>query len=92
MPAAARVLDPTSHPGVITGPGSPDVFIDFLPAARVGDYHACTMPPTAGPHPPSTIAKGSTTVFINGRAAARQSDTVGCGAMITAGSPDVQIG
>ena len=45
MPAAARLLDPTSHPGAITGPCSVDVLINNRPAARKGDMHACTMPP-----------------------------------------------
>ncbi|MFT3801594.1 MAG: PAAR domain-containing protein [Burkholderiaceae bacterium] len=92
MPAAARLLDPTSHPGAISGPCSIDVLINNRPAARQGDPHACALPPPAGPHPPSTISKGSTTVFINGRPAARQSDLAGCGALIAAGSPDVLIG
>jgi uncharacterized Zn-binding protein involved in type VI secretion len=92
MPAAARVLDPTNHPGVVNGPGSLDVIINLKPAARVGDPHACALPPLAGPHPPSTVTKGSATVFINNLAAARQFDPVGCGAMITVGSPDVLIG
>jgi uncharacterized Zn-binding protein involved in type VI secretion len=92
MPAAARALDPTNHPGVVSGPGSPDVMINLRPAARVGDSHACALPPLAGPHPPTTVTKGSTTVFINKRAAARQFDPVGCGAAITVGSPDVLIG
>jgi uncharacterized Zn-binding protein involved in type VI secretion len=92
MPPAARLLEPTSHPGVISGPCSVDVLINNRPAARMGDLHACTMPPVAGPHPPSPIAKGSGTVLINNRAAARQFDTAGCGALIATGSPDVLIG
>jgi len=92
MPAAARLLDPTSHPGVISGPCSVDVLINKRPAARKGDLHACALPPTAGPHPPSPIQKGSTTVFINKMPAARQLDMAGCGALITTGSPDVLIG
>lgn len=92
MPPAARLLEPTSHPGVISGPCSVDVLINNRPAARMGDLHACTMPPVAGPHPPSPIAKGSATVLINNRPAARQLDTAGCGALIATGSPDVLIG
>ena len=91
MPAAARLRDPTSHPGLVAQ-GSPDVWIEGQPAARVTDKHVCLLPPTAGPHPPSTIVKGSTTVFINGRAAARQSDTAGCGAQILIGALTVFIG
>jgi uncharacterized Zn-binding protein involved in type VI secretion len=91
MPAAARLLDPTSHPGLVAQ-GSPDVLIEGKPAARVTDKHVCLLPPTAGPHPPSPIAKGSGTVFINGLAAARQSDTAGCGAQIVMGALTVLIG
>ena len=58
----------------------------------MGDLHACTMPPVAGPHPPTPIAKGSATVLINNRPAARQFDTAGCGALIATGSPNVLIG
>lgn len=92
MPPAARLLDPSSHPGVITGPCSIDVLVNNRPAARMGDLHACTMPPVAGPHPPTPIAKGSATVLINNRPAARQFDTAGCGALIATGSPNVLIG
>ena len=59
MPPAARVGDPTGHPGTITGPGVPTVLIGGMPAAVLGDLHACSMPPLAGPHPPTPIAKGA---------------------------------
>ncbi|MBB3281298.1 Zn-binding Pro-Ala-Ala-Arg (PAAR) domain-containing protein, incolved in TypeVI secretion [Mitsuaria sp. PDC51] len=92
MPPAARVGDPTGHPGVITGPGVAMVLIGGMPAAVVGDLHACSMPPTAGPHPPTPIAKGSATVLIAGRPAARVGDMSGCGAPIVMGCPLVEIG
>jgi uncharacterized Zn-binding protein involved in type VI secretion len=92
MPPAARVTDPTGHPGVISGPGVSTVLIGGLPAAVVGDTHSCSMPPTAGPHPPSTIARGSTTVLIGGRPAARVGDLCGCGAPIVLGMVTVEIG
>ena len=92
MPPAARVTDPTGHPGMISGPGVPNVLIGGLPAAVVGDLHACAMPPLAGPHPPTPIAKGSATVLIGGRPAARMGDLTGCGAPIVMGMPTVQIG
>jgi uncharacterized Zn-binding protein involved in type VI secretion len=92
MPPAARILDPTGHPGMITGPGVPNVLIGGLPAAVMGDMHACTMPPLAGPHPPSPIVKGSLTVLIGGRPAARMGDLSGCGAPIIMGFPTVLIG
>ena len=92
MPAAARVGDPTGHPGVITGPGVPTVLIGGMPAAVVGDTHTCAMPPVAGPHPPTPIAMGSFTVLIGGRPAARMGDIAGCGAPIIMGCFLVEIG
>jgi uncharacterized Zn-binding protein involved in type VI secretion len=92
MPPAARITDPTAHPGMITGPGVPTVLIGGLPAAVVGDMHVCMLPPVAGPHPPSPIAMGSATVLIGGRPAARMGDVSGCGAPIILGAPTVSIG
>jgi len=92
MPFAARVGDPTGHPGVIVGPGVATVLIGGMPAAVMGDNHACSMPPTAGPHPPTPIVKGSATVLIGGRPAARMGDMSGCGAPIILGMPLVEIG
>lgn len=92
MPPAARVTDPTGHPGIITGPGVPTVLIGGMPAAVLGDIHACSMPPLAGPHPPTPIVKGSATVLIGGRPAARMGDLSGCGAPIVMGLPTVMIG
>jgi len=91
MPPAARILDPTGHPGVITGPGVPNVLIGGLPAAVVGDVHTCSFPPPP-PHPPTPIVKGSFTVLIGGRPAARMGDLAGCGAPIVFGLPTVLIG
>jgi uncharacterized Zn-binding protein involved in type VI secretion len=77
---------------MISGPGVPDVLIGGLPAACVGDMHACMFPPPAGPHSPSPIANGSATVMIGGRPAARMGDMSGCGAPIIMGAPTVIIG
>jgi len=92
MPPAARVTDPTGHPGMIAGPGVPTVLIGGLPAAVLGDTHTCATPPPAGPHPPTPIVKGSATVLVGGRPAARKGDLSGCGAPIVMGMPTVQIG
>lgn len=91
MPPAARVGDPTGHPGIITGPGVATVLIGGLPAAVLGDIHTCSFPPPA-PHPPTPLAKGSLTVLISGRPAARVGDMAGCGAPIVAGAFTVLIG
>lgn len=92
MPPAARVGDPTGHPGVVSGPGVVNVLIGGQPAAVLGDVHTCALPPLAGPHPPTPIASGSATVLIGGRPAARLGDVSGCGAPIVAGAFNVLIG
>ena len=91
MRPAARVLDPTGHPGIISGPGVPNVLIGGMPAAVVGDTHACAFPPPAS-HPPTLCPAGSATVFISGRPALRVGDVSGCGSPIIAGFPSVLIG
>ena len=54
VPPAARVGDPTGHPGVIGPPGVPTVLIAGMPAATVGTPHVCSFPPPAV-HPPTAI-------------------------------------
>jgi uncharacterized Zn-binding protein involved in type VI secretion len=86
MPPAARLTD--NHACTIMGvsplvpPCCPQVLIDHLPAARVGDLTACGLP----------VAKGSLTVYIGGLMAARIGDTVACGGAIVIGSTTVMIG
>lgn len=91
MPMAARVGDPTGHPGVLTGPGIPTVLIAGVPACTLGDLHTCSFPPPAV-HPPSPVSKGSATVLLAGKPAARVGDMAGCGAPIILGAPTVLIG
>lgn len=92
MAPAARLGDPTGHPGVIAGPGVATVLIGGTPAAVAGDLHTCSMPPTAGPHPPTPFPPGSGTVLISGRPALRVGDVSGCGAPITSGAVTVLVG
>ncbi|MEU3654788.1 PAAR domain-containing protein [Streptomyces sp. NPDC032161] len=90
--AAARVGDPTGHPGIVGPPGVPSVLIGGLPAATVGTPHQCAAPPPAV-HPPSVIMPpGSTTVLIGGQPAARVGDLAGCGSPVVSGCPTVLIG
>ncbi|MGE3539970.1 MAG: PAAR domain-containing protein [Candidatus Tectimicrobiota bacterium] len=91
MPPAARVGDPTGHPGTVTGPGNPTVLVGGMPACTLGDLHTCAFPPPAV-HPPTPIARGSGTVLIGGKPAARVGDTAACGAPILAGALTVLIG
>jgi uncharacterized Zn-binding protein involved in type VI secretion len=88
---AAVVLSPTSHPGLIAGPGAPKVLIKGLPAAVVGDQHACFFPVPPGHPPPNVIASGSVKVRFGGKFAARVGDPCTCGARIEAGIPTVNI-
>ncbi len=66
---AARVGDLTATGDTITGPGVPNVLIENLPAAVVGDLvngAACV----------GAITQGSPTVLIGGRPAARVTSIV----------------
>ena len=92
MPQAARMGDPTSHPGIITRLCAMNVLIEGVPAARAGSVHMCALPPTAGPHPPTPLVGGSGTVFIGGTNAMRVGDEAACGAVILRGASNVIIG
>ncbi|EST36976.1 hypothetical protein N566_15440 [Streptomycetaceae bacterium MP113-05] len=90
MPQAARVGDPTGHPGAVGPPGEAGVLIGGKPAATVGTSHQCASPAA---HPASAITgPGCPSVLVGGRPAARVGDRAGCGAPITAGCPTVLIG
>jgi uncharacterized Zn-binding protein involved in type VI secretion len=92
MPAAARVGDTTVHGGTVTGPGVATVMIGGMPAAVLGDLHACVIP-SPPPHPPTTpFVAGSATVMIGGMPALRAGDSCGCGASVAVGAPTVMIG
>ena len=92
MPPAARITDPTAHPGQVAPPGMPTVLICGLPAAVATGLHICFMPPPTGPHPPTPFPIGSVTVLIGGLPALRMGDVSGCGAPIVMGAPTVEIG
>ncbi len=93
MPPAARTLDTTNHPGLISETGVQNVFIGGRIAAVLGAKHLCFLPPSAGgPHPVTTIVSGSKTVFIGNLPAARVGDMTACQATIQTGAPDVLIG
>jgi uncharacterized Zn-binding protein involved in type VI secretion len=91
---AARVGDqhecpkdqPKEHVGGPIKSGSPNVFINGKPAARVGDPLGCEDGST------DTITEGSSNVFINGKPAARLGDATDHGGKISEGSPNVFIG
>jgi uncharacterized Zn-binding protein involved in type VI secretion len=98
MPPAARLTDFHSCPmvtpgtppiphvgGPVIGPGSPNVLINGLPAARLGDMLVCVGPL-------DSIVKGSATVMIGGLPAARAGDLTAHGGTIVLGAPNVIIG
>ena len=92
MAAAARVGDLSNHGGTVVGPGIPTVLIGGMPAAVMGDSHACVIP-SPPPHPPSSpFVIGSATVMIGGKPALRTTDVCACGAMPVVGCPTVMIG
>ena len=94
MPKAAKVGDQVTdhdgfHPTAISA-GSPDVFIDNQPAARVGD----PTPPHSKPnHPPHgrTIAVGNPNILVNGLPLAETGSAVSCGGVVV-GSGTVSTG
>lgn len=92
MAPAARIFDPTAHPGQISGPGVATVLLGGMPAAVMTDIHVCYIPSPPGPHPPSPFAIGSKTVLIGGRPALRMGDISSCGSPIIFGLPTVEIG
>lgn len=90
MPGAVRVGDPTVHGGTVVGPGVATVMIGGMPAAVVGDMHACPIPPPS--HIPSSpFPMGSATVMVGGRPALRASDACACGASVPVGCATVVI-
>ena len=95
MPPAARASDLHVCPlvtgivphvgGPVLPPGSPNVLIGGLPAARVGDVATCVGPP-------DVITLGSQTVFIGGSPAARMGDLTAHGGTIVSGCMTVWVG
>ena len=92
MSAAARVGDPTGHPGVVGPPGVPTVLIAGQPAATVGTLHICNSPPPQIHPPTAVVPPGCPTVLIGGMPAVRVGDLAGCGAPIVMGASTVMIG
>lgn len=92
MPAAARIGDPSDHGGgLLPRPAPPDVRIGGLPAAHLGDLHACPLPVLNHPRL-SAFTTALATVRINDKPALRAGDAAGCGAVLAGGDPTVQIG
>ncbi len=71
--------------GPILPPGCVTVFLDSLPAARVGDQALCVGPP-------DSIVRGAFPALIGGQPAARQGDATAHGGTIALGTLKVLIG
>lgn len=90
MRPIARLTDQISHGGNIIG-GSPDVLVNDLPVARLGDPVFCdihSIPPEGSIQ---FIVTASLTKFANSLGIASIGDLISCGATITTGSPDVTL-
>ena len=81
----ARLGDKTDHGGTIIT-GSPNTFVNGIPAARVTDKHMCPI------HGLNMIIEGAPHATINGLNAARIGDRCACGAKIIQGSPNTFVG
>lgn len=92
MPAASRKGDIcVGHgcfPPTPATAGSPNVYLDKIPALRKGDAvapHGCSNCPPHG----RAVSAGSPSVFVNGKPLARVGDGVDCGGSVSAGSGTV---
>ncbi|WP_426447696.1 DUF3289 family protein [Siccibacter colletis] len=97
MAEAARKDDIASghgcFPDTAITEGSPNVFINGQPAARVGDAvapHGCTCGSGCGMHA-RVIAEGASSVFINGKPAVAVGHGINCGGVVISGSSNVFI-
>lgn len=79
-----------SYPSRNNDEGSPNVFINGLPAHREGDHWVTHCNGLPACHD-STAGKGSPNVFVNGKPKMRTGDPVNCGGTIASGSPNVFI-
>jgi len=92
---AARLTDMTMHGGVVTPPGLPLVLIGGMPAARMGDMHACPFVTVLVPHATGPVVLGSFNVLVGGQPQARMTDMcvcVGPPSMISLGSFNTLVG
>ena len=75
--------------------GSPDVYVNGIPAHRQGDTwaeHTCTHSDTPHGTHNSTLASGSSSVYVNNLQLGRVGDPVSCGSSVATGSGNVYAG
>tara|TARA_Y100000389_G_C17173572_1_gene370384 strand:+ start:256 stop:528 length:273 start_codon:yes stop_codon:yes gene_type:complete len=88
MPQVGVVGKGTFGPGVITGPGVPNILVEGSPISVIGDTIA---PHGEAPHTTATVLTGSPTVFAGGRPISVQGiSTAICGHKCTIGAVTVQ--
>jgi len=73
--AVARIGDPISC-GDTIAQGSGDVFVNNIPAVRLGDMTIGHTPPGHTLYPPTPIINGSGSVFVNNLPLARFGDAI----------------
>ena len=99
MPGVARLGDKcTGHdcfPQRNSSSGSPNVFVNGIPALRVGDSfetHCCTHSDCPHGCHEGVLEMGSSTVYVNGKPLGRIGDPVSCGGTVAEGSGNVFAG
>lgn len=89
MAQQARVGLDLVATGVITGPGTPTVLVNNVPASVVGDTVAPHGPP---PHSNPVIVTGAATVRFENRPPATLGVSIAsCGHPVSSGSPTVIV-
>src|SRR4051794_16788274 len=76
------------HGGGPITPGGPPakVFLETMPAARVGDFAVCPGPA------PDVLLQGALTVFVNGLPLVRMGDLTAHGGSVGMGAVTVEVG
>lgn len=99
MPACLRLNDICSghdcFPPRAASSGSDNVFINSLPAHRLGDSwqsHECTHNPKIHGSHSGSLSSGSSSVFVNNKNLGRIGDKISCGSSAASGSLDVFAG
>lgn len=99
MPGAARLGDKcTGHdcfPPRKSISGSSNVFINGIPALRVGDsfeVHCCTCDDMPHGCHDGILESGSSSIYVNGKPLGRIGDPVSCGSTVATGSGNVFAG
>lgn len=99
LPPVTRLNDSCSghdcFPPRSSSSGSPNVFVNNLPAHRQGDSwlpHTCTHPKIPHGTHGGALSSGSSTVFVNAKQLGRVGDPISCGSSVSSGSPNVYAG